>query len=99
MAQPPFEVKSGHFRLLFDLALVMKVDPYVVMVLSVKFGDHRRWLELEVHVVHVPPLRAARGSTSNLLWRCSLSCYVVFSITNILILSLVKLVKFGYLSN
>jgi hypothetical protein len=69
-----FEVFSGHFQPYFDLAPVIKVDPYIVMVLSIKFGDHRRWSESEVRAMHTLPLRAARDGASGLLWRCSLAC-------------------------
>ena len=48
---------------------------------------------------HAPLLVVARGGASGLLWRCSLACWVAFSIMNTLILSLVKFVKFRYLSN
>ena len=41
----------------------MKVVPHVVIVMSVKFGDHRRWSESEVRGVHAPPLRAARPAS------------------------------------
>ena len=50
----------------------MKVDLHVVMVLSVKFGDHRRWSESAARGVHAQPLWAARGSASGFHLRCVL---------------------------
>jgi hypothetical protein len=40
---PALEVILDLFRSLFDLVSVMKVDLHVLMVLLVKFCDHRRW--------------------------------------------------------
>ena len=42
-----FEVVFDPFQSLFDLVPVMKNVVLVVMVLVLKFGDHRRWLESE----------------------------------------------------
>jgi hypothetical protein len=40
-----FEVFFDLFRSFLDLVPVMKVAPCSVVVLPVKFGDHRRWSE------------------------------------------------------
>ena len=38
-----FGLISGHFRPEFDLGIVLENDPGIVIVLALKFGDHRRW--------------------------------------------------------
>ena len=60
----------------------MKNVAEIVVHLALKFGYHRRWSEPEVRAVHAPPLRAARGGASGLLWRGSLTCWPLFSITD-----------------
>jgi hypothetical protein len=66
----------------------MKNVSGIVIVLPVKFGDHRRWSESEVRAVHVPPLRAARGGASGVSWWPGLVQKLSFSITDMLVYAL-----------
>ena len=73
--RPPSALKVKFDPLDFELALVpsIKVVPGIVVIMPVKFGDHRIWSD-----------RAARGSASNLPSRGFWVCQLIFVIVNML---------------